>query len=100
MPTYREFLAQIRSEVDEIAPPDAAALQDRATFVDVRERDEWDVEHIPGAVHIPRERLESRIEQTAPDRSAPLVLYCESGARSAFAARTLNELGYEDVRNL
>jgi len=100
MPTYREFLAQIRSELDEIAPPAAAALADDATFVDVRERDEWDVEHIAGAVHVPRGRLESRIEQAAPDRSAPVVVYCESGSRSAFAARTLKELGYEDVRNL
>jgi sulfur-carrier protein adenylyltransferase/sulfurtransferase len=100
MPSYREFVAQLRSELDEIGPSDAAALGDGATFVDVRDREEWDVEHIAGAVHVPRGWLESRIERTVPDRSAPVVVYCESGNRSAFAARTLSELGYEDVRNL
>src|SRR5207253_7407846 len=50
---------------------------------------------IPGAVHVPRGNLESRIGQAAPDRSRPVVLYCAAGNRSAFAAKTLAELGYE-----
>src|SRR5215203_1254585 len=99
MPTYRELLGQLRGEIDEIAPQDAAALEG-ATFLDIRERDEWDVEHIPGAVYIPRSRLEGRIEGIVGDRAAPLVLYCESGNRSLFAAKALQELGYEDARNL
>jgi molybdopterin/thiamine biosynthesis adenylyltransferase/rhodanese-related sulfurtransferase len=99
VPTYRELLTQLRGEIEEVSPPDAAAL-DGATFVDVRERDEWDVEHIPGAVYIPRSRLESRIEGIVADRSAPVVLYCESGNRSLFAAKALRELGYEDARNM
>jgi molybdopterin/thiamine biosynthesis adenylyltransferase/rhodanese-related sulfurtransferase len=99
MPTYRELLTQLRGQIDEISPEDAAAL-DGATFVDVRERDEWDVEHIPGAVYIPRSRLEARIEGIVPERSAPVVLYCESGSRSLFAAKALRDLGYEDTRNL
>src|SRR5687767_699570 len=100
MPTYRELLAQVRSEIAEIDPEETAALGDGATLVDVRERDEWDVEHIPRAVHIPRGRLESKIEQAAPDRSRPVVIYCESGARSAFATQALEQLGYEDVRHM
>jgi molybdopterin/thiamine biosynthesis adenylyltransferase/rhodanese-related sulfurtransferase len=99
MPTYRELLGQLRGEIEEISPQDAVSL-DGATFVDIRERDEWDVEHIPGAVYIPRSRLESRIEGIVPDRAAPVVLYCESGARSLFAAKALQGLGYEDTRNL
>src|SRR5215211_5368838 len=99
MPTYRELLGQLRGEIDEIAPQDAAALEG-ATFLDIRERDEWDVEHIPGAVYVPRSRLEGRIEGIVADRAAPLVLYCESGNRSLFAAKALQELGYEDARNL
>ena len=99
MPSYRELLGQLRGEIDEIAPQDAAALEG-ATFLDIRERDEWDVEHIPGAVYIPRSRLEGRIEGIVADRAAPLVLYCESGNRSLFAAKALQELGYEDARNL
>jgi molybdopterin/thiamine biosynthesis adenylyltransferase/rhodanese-related sulfurtransferase len=68
--------------------------------VDVRERDEWDEGHIPGAVHIPRGSLESRIETAFPGRDEPLVVYCQSGARSAFATKTLEELGYTNVVNL
>ncbi len=66
----------------------------------MRERDEWAEGHIPGAVHVPRGHLESRIEQVAPDRRRPLLLYCAGGSRSAFATKTLEELGYENVVNL
>ena len=71
-----------------------------ALFVDVREREEWEEGHIPGAVHVPRGNLESRIEGVAPDRDKQLVLYCASGARSAFSAKTLGDLGYTDVTSL
>src|SRR4029453_17812976 len=55
---------------------------------------------IPGAIHIPRGFLESRIERAAPDSTRPVLLYCSAGNRSAFAAKTLTELGYEDVASL
>jgi molybdopterin/thiamine biosynthesis adenylyltransferase len=51
-------------------------------------------------VHVPRVNLESRIEGVVPDRDSQLVLYCASGARSAFAAKALGELGYENVSSL
>ena len=66
-------------------------------FVDVRERDEYEQGFIPGAVHIPRGNLESRIERAVPDHGTPVVLYCASGNRSAYSAKTLAELGYTDV---
>ena len=69
-------------------------------FVDVRDRNEWDEGHIPGAVHVPRGNLESRIEGVVPDRDTSIVVYCASGARSAFAAKALGELGYENVSSL
>jgi sulfur-carrier protein adenylyltransferase/sulfurtransferase len=102
MPTYRELLQQTRSEISEI---DASQARDRIesaepVVVDVREQDEWDEGHIPGAVHVPRGHLESRIERLAPDTSRPVVVYCSAGNRSAFAAKTLAELGYEDVVSL
>src|SRR5437867_2543055 len=102
MPNYRELLQQVRSEISEI---DATEARDRIesgepVVVDVREQDEWNEGHIPGAVHVPRGFLESRIEAAAPDRSQPVVVYCAGGARSAFAAKTLEELGYEDVVSL
>jgi molybdopterin/thiamine biosynthesis adenylyltransferase/rhodanese-related sulfurtransferase len=100
MPGYRDLLQQVKSEIDEVDAPRALDLQGSALFVDVREQDEWDEGHIPGAVHIPRGYLESRIESAAPDRSTQVVVYCAGGSRSAFAAKTLEELGYENVASL
>src|SRR2546430_1581828 len=103
MPSYRELLEQVRSEIDEV---DAARTRelldsgDAPLLLDVREEDEWNEGQIPGAVHIPRGFLESRIEQAAPDRAQPIVLYCAGGNRSAFAAKTLTDLGYENVASL
>jgi len=102
MPTYRELLQQVRREIAEVDAARARALIDSGepVVVDVREQDEWDEGHIPGALHIPRGHLESRIERTAPDPSRQVVLYCSAGNRSAFAAKTLEELGYDDVVSL
>jgi molybdopterin/thiamine biosynthesis adenylyltransferase/rhodanese-related sulfurtransferase len=103
MSSYREFLHETKAQIDEIGAERARDLHDGADaplFLDVRELEEWDEGHIPGAVHLPRGWLESRIEQTAPDRSRPIVAYCASGNRSAFAAKTLDELGYENVVSL
>src|SRR6476659_6798064 len=102
MANYRELLQQVRSEISEI---DATHARERIesgepVVVDVREQDEWDEGHIPGAVHVPRGHLESRIERLAPDTSRPVVVYCSAGNRSAFAAKTLTDLGYEDVVSL
>jgi adenylyltransferase/sulfurtransferase len=103
MSSYREILQEAREQIDEIDAARARELheQDRApVFLDVRERDEWDEGHIPGAVHLARGWLESRIDQTVPDRTRPIVAYCASGSRSTFAAKTLEELGYEQVVSL
>ena len=103
MATYRELLAQTRAEIDEVSHARASELlqsADPPLFVDVREQGEWDEGHIPGAAHIPRGNLESRIDGIDPDRSREIVLYCASGSRSAFAAKTLAELGYENVVSL
>jgi molybdopterin/thiamine biosynthesis adenylyltransferase/rhodanese-related sulfurtransferase len=103
MASYRDLLQQVKTEIDEV---DAARAQEllaaasRPLLVDVREQDEWSEGHIPGAVHVPRGFLESRIEAAAPDRAAPMIVYCAGGARSAFAAKTLEELGYENVVSL
>jgi molybdopterin/thiamine biosynthesis adenylyltransferase/rhodanese-related sulfurtransferase len=102
MANYRELLQQARSEISEI---DATQARERIesgepVVVDVREQEEWDEGHIPGAVHVPRGHLESRIERLAPDTGRPVVVYCSAGNRSAFAAKTLAELGYEDVVSL
>jgi molybdopterin/thiamine biosynthesis adenylyltransferase/rhodanese-related sulfurtransferase len=102
MPTYRELLQQVKGEIDEVDGWRAREIieGESPSIVDVRERDEWDEGHIPGAVHVPRGHLESRIEQAAPDKSRPVVVYCAGGNRSAFATKTLEELGYERVMSL
>jgi molybdopterin/thiamine biosynthesis adenylyltransferase/rhodanese-related sulfurtransferase len=100
MPSYRELLQQVKSEIDEVTSSQAAARADEPVFLDVRERDEWEEGHIPGAVWIPRGNLEGRVEQALPDRERPVVVYCAGGSRSAFATRTLHELGYANVVNL
>jgi molybdopterin/thiamine biosynthesis adenylyltransferase/rhodanese-related sulfurtransferase len=102
MATYRDLLQQTRSEISEVDATQARRLieSQEPVVVDVREQDEWDEGHIPGAIHIPRGHLESRIERAAPDRSRQVLLYCSAGNRSAFAAKTLAELGYEDVASL
>jgi len=66
----------------------------------VRERDEYEQGFIPGAVHIPRGNLESRIEAQVPDRATPVIIYCASGNRSALAADTMQQMGYQDVASL
>jgi sulfur-carrier protein adenylyltransferase/sulfurtransferase len=102
MATYRELLQQVKGEIDEIDASNARDMiaSEEPVIVDVRERDEWDEGHLPGAVHVPRGHLESRIERAAPDKAHPVLLYCASGNRSAFAAKTLDELGYEHVASL
>jgi len=99
MTTYRELLARTRDEVSEVGAAEAQAL-DGAVWVDVREQDEWQEGHLPAAVHVPRGYLESRIEGVVADKAAPVVLYCAAGNRSAFAAKTLAELGYTNVHSL
>jgi molybdopterin/thiamine biosynthesis adenylyltransferase/rhodanese-related sulfurtransferase len=101
--TYRDHLAAVKREIREISPKQAAerlAAEPRPVLLDVRERDEWEQGHIPGAIHIPRGNLESRIDNAVTDRGTPLLVYCASGNRSAYAAKTLTELGFGDVLSL
>src|ERR671916_882937 len=98
-----EVIRQIKSQVEEIDPAQVSEhLGNGIVLIDVRESTEWDAGHIPGAKHVPRGYLESRIEGIAgADRSQEIVLYCASGQRSALAAHTLqDQLGYENVKSM
>jgi molybdopterin/thiamine biosynthesis adenylyltransferase/rhodanese-related sulfurtransferase len=99
VPSFRDLLAATKAEIREVDTAEADEIRRRpgAVVLDVREPDEYEQGAIPGAVHIPRGTLEGAIEGRLTDRSAPVVIHCASGVRSAFAAKTLTELGYEDV---
>ena len=101
--SYVEILREVRSSIREITAGEVDAIRGTAPqtlLVDVREASEWDEGFIPGAVHIPRGFLESRIEGAVPDHDRPVVLYCAGGSRSALAVRTLEQMGYTDVVNM
>jgi sulfur-carrier protein adenylyltransferase/sulfurtransferase len=98
--TYTDLLAEVRAGVRTVSLGDLRQKIDRGerfTLVDVREKEELKGGLIPGAISIPRGFLEMQAEQRLPDRGAPVVVYCAGGARSAFAAQTLSQLGYRDV---
>ena len=99
MPSFRELLADTKRQIREVDTEGAQALiNESGTIVlDVREPDEYEQGALPRAIHIPRGHLESQVEGRLPDREARIVVYCAGGTRSAFAAKTLEELGYRDV---
>jgi len=101
-PSGPEVIKQVKAQIDEVDPADVRRqMANGAVVVDVRETEEFDQGHLPGARHVPRGHLESRIEAAVPDRDAHLVLYCASGNRSALAAHTLKTLlGYEHVESM
>jgi sulfur-carrier protein adenylyltransferase/sulfurtransferase len=101
-PSGAEIIKQIKERVSEIDPAEVReGLGNGVVLVDVREGEEFEHERIPGAVHVPRGYLESRIEGAVRDRDAHVVLYCASGSRSALAADTLQQLlGYTNVESM
>ena len=96
MANFRELLKSTKAQIREVTPAQAEQVQG-ATFLDVRESDEFEQGTIPGSVFIPRGNLELSVEGKIPDKDTPVIVYCAGGARSAFAAKSLAELGYADV---
>ena len=101
-PSGPEVIKEIRSQIDEVDPADVnRQMGNGAVVVDVRETHEYEAGHLPGAKHVPRGHLESRIEGAVPDHDAHVILYCQTGQRSALAAHTLKGLlGYEHVESM
>jgi len=99
--SFRELLSQTKAQIQEVDPDRAESLIDSGHLVlDVREPDEYEQGALPSALHIPRGQLETNIEGRVPDHDTPIVAYCAGGTRSAFAAKTLQELGYTNVVSL
>jgi sulfur-carrier protein adenylyltransferase/sulfurtransferase len=100
MPGFRDLLAQAKSQIVEVDTADAEeriGASSSVVVLDVREPDEYDQGALVGALHIPRGHLEAQIEGKVLAKDAPIVVYCAGGVRSAFAAKTLAELGYTNV---
>ena len=98
MPNFRELLSAAKSQITEVDTETAEALRnDGVLILDVREADEFEQGSIPGSLFLPRGHLESQIEMKLPDKASKVIVMCAGGVRSAFAARTLGELGYTDV---
>jgi len=100
-PSGAEFIRQVKKEIREIDPSDVQPLiGNGVAIIDVRETGEITSGLLPGAKHVPRGFLETRIEGAVPDHAQRVIVYCAGGTRSALAARTLNELGYENVESM
>jgi sulfur-carrier protein adenylyltransferase/sulfurtransferase len=102
MASFRDLLSQAKSQITEVTPEDAEKriAAGNVLVLDVREPDEYDQGALPNVLHIPRGHLEAQIEGKATDRDQEIVVYCAGGVRSAFAAKTLQELGYTNVLSM
>src|SRR5512139_2002409 len=101
--TYSDLLHEVKGSIKQSTFEQLDArikAGEDFVLVDVREKDEWRQGFIPGAVHVPRGFLEMQAASKLPDRKKKHVVYCAGGVRSAFAAKVLQDMGYEDVESL
>lgn len=95
-----DLISEAKARIREVTPKQVMAdTNPHLVLLDVRERNEWNLGHLPNAIHIPRGSMETKVEALIP-RDKHVVIYCQSGNRSAFAAETLQEMGYEDVASM
>jgi rhodanese-related sulfurtransferase len=100
--TGKDLLDEARSRITELSAAEVLAMRARGediVYVDVRELNEWNLGHIPGALHVTRGNLESRIESVV-ERDRRIVVYCARGNRSAFAVDTMQQMGYSSVSSM
>ena len=99
MPTYRDYFTELKKRVKEATPQQVADLlrAGDVQLADVREKDEWNAGHLPGAVHVPKSYVEQWAEDRLPDKDKQTILYCAGGVRSVMAADVLQKLGYTNV---
>jgi rhodanese-related sulfurtransferase len=99
---FEKLVAEAKKKITEISPSEAAkkSKSGEAVIIDVREKDEWDEEHIPDAIHMSRGTIELDVEEKVPDTNALIVCHCGGGGRSALAAESLQKMGYKNVRSM
>src|SRR5947207_15917325 len=99
---FEKLVADAKKNITEISPAEAAAKSriGEAAISDVREKDEWDEEHIPDAIHLSRGTIELDIEEKIPDLNQMIITHCGGGGRSALASESLQKMGYKNVRSM
>ena len=100
--TGEDLIAEAREQIEEVTPEDVQAMmsrQENVVYLDVREPNEWNIGRIPGAVYLARGNLETKIEALV-NRRQKVVVYCARGNRSALAALTMKQMGYENVASM
>ncbi|HAK50427.1 MAG TPA: hypothetical protein DCM54_00765 [Gammaproteobacteria bacterium] len=90
-------MAQDLSERQSLSPKEAAALQGKVTYLDVRTALEWLRGHVKDAIHIPHDEVAEDVAKVIPDKSVPVVAYCGSGRRAASVVESMREQGYTVV---
>jgi phage shock protein E len=99
---FEKLVADAKKNITEISPQEAAAKlrSGGAVIVDVRDKDEWDEGHIPGAMHMSRGTIELDVEEKVLDTNTMIICHCGGGGRSALAAESLQKMGYKNVRSM
>src|SRR5260370_23069894 len=100
MSDFKEILSETKRQIKEVTVQE---VQDKLNpengfaLLDVREGDEWEQGHLDRAIFLPRGFLEVKADKMLTDKNQQIVVYCAGGVRSAFAAKTLQDLGYSNV---
>jgi rhodanese-related sulfurtransferase len=97
--TGEDLVEEAKQQIEEVTPEQVREMQardERVVYLDVREPNEWNLGRLPHAVHLPRGNLETKVEALI-DRSQKVVVYCARGNRSALAALTMKQMGYDNV---
>src|SRR4026208_1419977 len=99
---FQKLVVEAKKHITEISPQDAAAKLNsgEAIVIDVRDKDEWDEGHIPGATPMSRGTIELDVEEKGPDSNPMIICHCGGGGRSALAAENLQKMGYKNVRSM
>ena len=100
--TGQDLIEEAKQQVDEVTPEQVREMQargERVVYLDVREPNEWNLGRLPHAVHLPRGNLETKVEGLV-ERGQKVVIYCARGNRSALAALTMKQMGYENVASM
>jgi rhodanese-related sulfurtransferase len=100
--TGQDLIDEAKAQIEEVSAEQVREMQsrgERVVYLDVREPNEWNLGRLPQAIHLPRGNLETKVEGMI-DRSQKVVIYCARGNRSALAALTMRQMGYENVASM